>query len=255
MCIRDRLLCVPLPYRVGCDCEVQPVLRRFVASPHDGILEKTFVESGDIVEANQIVAHLDGRQMRIELSVLRAELAGAKKRHDSSLAQGDVAASHIARSEMKRHQSKIEILEQQVTNLEVRTPIAGIVVSGDLEKVQGAPLEMGQTLFEIAPLDEMVAEIGIPESEIRYVKPGMTVGIKLDSFPFKTWKGTVEKIHPRNEIINDESVFVAQVVLDNDAQQLRPGMQGSAKISTSMSPIGWNLFHTSWEAVRYWMIW
>ena len=249
------LLCVPLPYRVGCDCEVQPVLRRFVASPHDGILEKTFVESGDIVEANQIVAHLDGRQMRIELSVLRAELAGAKKRHDSSLAQGDVAASHIARSEMKRHQSKIEILEQQVTNLEVRTPIAGIVVSGDLEKVQGAPLEMGQTLFEIAPLDEMVAEIGIPESEIRYVKPGMTVGIKLDSFPFKTWKGTVEKIHPRNEIINDESVFVAQVVLDNDAQQLRPGMQGSAKISTSMSPIGWNLFHTSWEAVRYWMIW
>ncbi|MFK7769218.1 MAG: efflux RND transporter periplasmic adaptor subunit, partial [Mariniblastus sp.] len=249
------LMCVPLPYRVACDCEVQPVLRRFVASPHDGILEKTFVESGDIVEANQVVAILDGRQKRIELSALRAELAGAKKKRDSSLAQGDVALSHIARSEMRRHQSKIDILEQQMLNLEVRSPIAGIVVSGDLDKVQGAPLEMGQTLFEIAPLDKMLAEIGIPESEIHYVEPGMTVTIKLDSFPFKTWQGTVQKIQPRSEIVKDESVFIAQVILPNEEQQIRPGMQGSVKVSAKSAPIGWNLFHTSWESVRYWLIW
>ena len=101
----------------------------------------------------------------------------------------------------------------------------------------------------------MLAEVEIPESEIHYVKQGMKVAIKLDSFPFRTWNGTVQKIHPRSEIVGDESVFIAQVVLLNDGELLRPGMQGSVKISTAMAPLGWNLFHNSWESVRYWLIW
>ena len=249
------LMFVPLPYRVACDCEIQPVIRRFIAAPYDGILEKSFVESGDIVEADQLVAGLHGSQLRIELSGLRAELEGARKRRDSALAQGEIAPSQIARSEMRRFQSKIEILEKQLTNLEVRSPIAGIVVSGDLEKVEGAPVETGKTLFEIAPLDNMLAEIGIPESEIQYVEAGMPVTIKLNAFPFKTWDGTIEKIHPRTEIVADESVFIAQVRLPNKENQLRPGMQGAAKIKSRYAPIGWNLFHQSWESVRYWLVW
>lgn len=249
------LMFVPLPYRVACDCELQPVMRRFIAAPHQGILEKTFVESGDVIDADHVVATLDGRQLRLELSGLRADYDGARKRRDSALAQGDVARSQIAKSEMQRHHSEMEILEQNLANLEVRSPISGIVVSGDLEKVEGAPVEMGQTLFEVSPLDQMLAEIGIPESEIQYVEPGMHVTIKLNAFPFETWTGTIEQIHLTTEIIDDESVFVAQVKLSNEGNQLRPGMKGTAKIKSKSAPIGWNLFHRSWESVRYWMIW
>ena len=110
-----------------------------------------------------MIALLDGRKLRIELSGIRANYDGAKKRRESALALGNIAESQIASSEMNRFQSKIEILEQQLTQLEVRSPIHGLVLNGDLEKAEGAPLEMGQTLFEIAPLTEMVAEIRIPE--------------------------------------------------------------------------------------------
>lgn len=42
-------------------------------------------------------------------------------------------------------------------------------VSDDIDKADGAPLEMGQTLFEIAPLEEgMMAEISVPEEEIQH---------------------------------------------------------------------------------------
>ncbi|MFT5299709.1 MAG: hypothetical protein ACI814_000482 [Mariniblastus sp.] len=249
------LMLVPLPYRISCNSELQPVLRRFIAAPYDGILQQSLVKSGDLVESNQIVAQLDGRQLRIELSALRAELDGAKKRRDSALAKGDIAISQIARSEMQRHEANAKILEERLGNLDVRSTIAGVVVSGDLEKAQGAPLEMGQTLFEIAPLDEMVAEIGIPESEIQYVTPGMPVAIKLDAFPFKTWHGTVEQIHPRTEIVGDQSVFIAEVKIPNYDSQLRPGMKGSAKIKTETASLGWSLFHRPLESLRCWMIW
>ncbi|MDB2686063.1 efflux RND transporter periplasmic adaptor subunit, partial [Mariniblastus sp.] len=249
------LLCVPMPYRVWCDCNVQPVERRFVAAPYEGVLAQSLVRGGDQVAANQVVARLDGRLVRGELAGVQAEFDVAKKRRDLALASGDVAQSQIAKSEMQRHQAKVTILNQRLENLEVRSPIDGVVVAGDLEKAVGVPLELGQTLFEIAPLDTMVAEISIPESEAQYVKSGMSVQLKFDSFPFKTFSAEIQRVHPRAEDVDNASVFVADVVLQNSAGSLRPGMSGSAKVSSGWSPLGWNLFHRPWESIRYWTIW
>ena len=249
------LLCVPTPYRVWCDCNVQPVERRFVAAPYDGVLAQSLVRGGDQVSAQQVVARLDGRVLRGELAGVQAEFDVSRKQRDLALATGDVAQSQIAKSEMQRHQAKIKILKQRLENLDVRSPINGIVVSGDLENSVGAPLELGQTLFEIAPLEVMVAEVGVPESEADYVKPGMQVQLKFDSFPFQTFSAEIQRIHPRAEVVDDDSVFVAEVVLQNDHSRLRPGMNGDAKVSAGWSLLGWNLFHRPWESVRYWMIW
>jgi RND family efflux transporter MFP subunit len=248
-------MCLPLPYRIACDCTIQPVKRRYVAAPYDGILDRAHVKKGDLVEANAVVADMDEGNLRIELSAVEAELAAARKRRDSALALGEVAKSQIARSEMRRHQAEIELLQQQLTNLEIRSPIDGLVVAGDLEKAEGAPLEMGQTVFEIAPLDRMVAEIAIDESEIPYARPGMDVTIKLNAFPFRKWQGTVQSISPSTEIVKDDSVFIAEVEIVNAEMLLKPGMEGSAKIVADRAPLGWSLFHRPYESLRYWMIW
>ena len=249
------LLAVPMPYRVKCECQIQPTQRRFVAAPYNGVLEKSLVEVGQIVAKDQVIATLEGRQLRIELAGLEADFKGAKRRRDSSLAKREIAQSQIAKSEMKGLSAKIQLLNDRIKNLDVRSPIDGVIVAGDLEKAQGAPLEMGQNLFEVAPLETMVAEIGIPESEIHYVKQEDSVALKINSFPYQTWSGKVQRIHPRAEVVSDETVFIAEVEIDNAAGELRPGMEGNAKISTRWSPLGWNLFHNAWESVRYWTIW
>ncbi len=249
------LMAVPMPYRVPCECQLQPIERRFVAAPYDGILEKSFVKIGDVVSQDQIIARLDGRQLRIELAGLEAQYEGAKRRRDSSLAVREIAQSQIARSEMNRFWSQIQLLNNRMKDLETRSPIGGVIVAGDMEKAQGAPLEMGQNLFEVAPLETMVAEIGIPESEIHYVHQGDAVALKINAFPYQSWAGKVQQIHPSAEIVDDQTVFIAEVEIDNSAGDLRPGMEGNAKITTRWSPIGWNLFHGAWESLRYWTIW
>ena len=249
------LMAIPMPYRVKCECQLQPTQRRFVAAPYNGVLEKSLVEVGQVVSKDQVIATLDGRQLRIELVGLEAEFEGAKRRRDSAKAMREIARSQIARSEMKGLAAKIQLLNERIKILDVRSPIDGVIVAGDMEKAQGAPLEMGQNLFEVAPLETMVAEIGIPESEIHYVKRDDSVALKINSFPYQTWSGKVQQIHPRAEIVSDETVFIAEVEIDNAAGELRPGMEGNAKISTRWSPLGWNLFHNAWESVRYWTIW
>ena len=248
-------MAIPFPYRVKCDCRVQPTARRFVAAPYGGILETATVKVGDVVQQDQIIARMDGRQLRIELAGLMAEFEGAKRKSDSARAIREIAQSQIAKSEMRRLQSQIKLTRNRMQELEIRSPINGIIVSGDLEKAQGAPLETGQTLFEVAPLERMVAEIGVPESEIQYVEQSQSVAIKLNAFPFQSWDGTVKSIHPSTEVINDQTVFVTEVELENPEGLLKPGMEGNAKISTHWSPLGWNLFHHAWEGLRCWTVW
>ena len=249
------LMMVPWPYKIRCDCELQPVSRRFVAAPHDGMLQKNLVEAGDVVAADQAIAMLDDRKLRIELTGLQAELRGVNKQRSSARARGSIAESQIAASESRKLEAEIELVTDKLKNLKITSPIAGIVVAGDLEKVEGAPVEMGQTLFEIGPLDKMLIEIAVPEEEVTYVKTGMPIAIKLNAYPFETWSGNVMRIHPKSEMRDSKSVFIAEVEIDNEGRKLKPGMKGSGKIKSGAYPIGWNLFHRPLEQLRYWTIW
>lgn len=248
-------LCIPFPYKVPCDCELQLTSRRFVAAPYEGLLEKTLVDNGDVVEQGQSLALMDARQLRMELSGLEADLQSERKKRDSALARGNIAESQIARSEMSRLESRIAIISGRLENTEIRSPISGVIVSGDLDKAEGAPLEMGQNLFEVGPLENMLVEIHIPEREIKHVEPGMDVRFEFDAFPFETFAGKIERIHPRAEVIESDSVFVAEINLTNESGQLRPGLKGRARIIGQRHPLGWNLFHSAIENGRHWLIW
>lgn len=241
------VLAMPFPYKVTCNCSMQPVTRRFVAAPFAARLDEVVVEPGDLVSEGQLLARMDGREIRWELAALTAELSRATKMHDSSLAIQDVAAAQLASLEAERLQKKIDLLEERVRNLEIRAPIGGLVIGGDLKKTQGAPVPTGQPLFEIAPLDRMLAEVRVPDREISHVAVGQPVTIRLDAHPRLVFDGQLARIHPRAEIQESENVFIAEVLLDNHSQILRPGMHGETKIVTERHPLAWNLFHTAYE--------
>ncbi|MCA9079347.1 MAG: efflux RND transporter periplasmic adaptor subunit [Planctomycetaceae bacterium] len=243
---------VPWPYRIACDCEVQPVTRRYIAAPFEGRLESALVEPGDAVTENQVLARLDGREIHWELEGVLADLHRSLKEVDGYQSAGEYGDAEVARLEAERLRLKSELLQHRSERLEITSPISGVIVAGDLRKTEGAPVTVGQTMFEIAPLDEMLVEIQIPESEVRYVTPGMSVRVALDAFPDRVWEGTVQRVYPRAEIRQDQQVFLAELQLSNEYELLRPGMQGRVKITSASHPIGWNLFHHAWEQAGMW---
>lgn len=249
------LLCVPMPYAVRGGCEVQPVSLRYIAAPFEARLLRAEAEPGDDVTAGQLLAQLDDEEIRWELAGATAEFDRAAKERDSHLAEKDFNAAQVARLEMARMDAKASVLRQRSDQLEIRSPVDGVVISGDLRKAEGAPLTTGQTLFEIAPLDEMVIEIGIPEDDITHVAVGQSVEAVLNALPDRSWVGQITRIHPRTELVDQDYVFVAEVHFKNDLGLLRPGMKGRAKITTASHPLGWNLFHKAVDQVRFWTGW
>jgi hypothetical protein len=241
------LLAVPYPYRVRCECRIQPVVRRFVAAPFEAKLDEAFAEPGDVVRQGQPLARLNDREIRWELAGLEADYNRAQKMRDGSLAGQEVASAQIAGLEMERLGLRIRLLKDRIEKLDIKSPIAGLLISGDLKKTEGAPLTRGQTLFEIAPLERMLVEVLIPDREIASVDVGAPVDVRLEAFPQLAFRGTLGKLHPRAEQTEGRNVFLGEVLLDNPEQVLRPGMCGRASIRGPVRPLGWNLFHRAYE--------
>lgn len=246
---------VPATHKIKCDCRLEPVTRRFVAAPFEGTLEEALVKPGDLVAKGALLARLDGREIRWKQAELVAERARAEKTRDAELAAGKFGAAQISKLEMQRIDLQVQLLEHRAENLEIRSPIAGVITSGDLQRAQGAPLSLGQTLFEVAPLDAMVVEFSIPQDDIRFVGKALPVLVRLDSHAGETWRLNVDRVQPRAEIRDQQSVFIGTALLENRQGKLRPGMEGQARVIGARRPLGWLLFHKPWEALRTWTGW
>ena len=245
----------PVRYRIACECELHPVVRRYVAAPFDGRLEKNFVAPGDIVKAGDFLARIDARDITWELSGKRAEVHRVTKERAGYLAGHESGKVELANLELDRLKLEIERLEHRVENLDIRSAISGIVVDGDLSKSEGVPLETGKPLFEIAPLDQMVVEVWVPEDDVRFLEIGLPVSVRLDAYPLSSRDSRIKRIHPRAELRDHDNVFIVEAAIDNTAGSLRPGMHGDAKIAAMRKSLGWVLFHRSLAATLAWLGW
>ncbi|MFM9962897.1 MAG: efflux RND transporter periplasmic adaptor subunit [Planctomycetaceae bacterium] len=245
----------PMPYRISCRCVVEPMQRRFVVAPHQGLIATSLVQPGDTVRAGQTLAQMDGREVRWELAGLEADRRQAQQQRDSSLSRGDLSKSELARLEVEQLDAKVELLRRRESLLELTAPLDGIVLSGSIDKLSSAPVETGQVLFEIAPLDQLRVEVAAPAADYRHIAVGDTIELRFDGRLSDPVIGKLSRIRPRSEIRDSADVFVAEVELPNLNDSLRPGQRGRAIIFGPQHPLAWNLFHKAFDRVRQWLPW
>lgn len=242
-------LFVQVSYRINCKCVAEPVQRSFCVAPYEGLLENTYVEPGDVVSHGQLMARMDGRELRFKIAGLVAERERAARKHDSHRANGEIPDALRANLERQRLETELEILRHREQNLEIVSPLAGIVLSGSLDRRQNFPVSIGQTLYEIAPIDPLRVELSVSAEEIMHVEIGQPVKFRFDGYGTETIEGLITRVRPSSTIRDDQNIFVAEAILDNADGEIRPGMKGNAKIYGSKHSLGWTLFHRPWEKI------
>jgi hypothetical protein len=241
------LAMLPLPYQIGCDVEVRPVVRRYVSAPFDGILKNSFVKTGDLVTRGQILAVMDEDDIRLQAAAILAQQQRVLKEKGSALAQGDTLATQKARLEHQRLGYKRDLLTNRLNHLEVVSPLEGVVLHNDLQDAENASLSRGQMLLEIAPLNRMKFDIFLRQDDMQQVSIGMPVTINIEASS-ADFRGTIAKIKPQAILHENESVFIAEIEFDNLEGTLKPGMRGYAYVQGQSQPLGWIIFH---KPIRY----
>ncbi|MCC9643184.1 HlyD family efflux transporter periplasmic adaptor subunit [Rhodopirellula sp. JC740] len=247
------LMFLPAPHNIRTTVELQPVKRRFLSVPFDGPLQACLVRPGDMVEQGELLAKINPRELEFALAGLKAEANQADQERRGSMATHEFGKSRIAALEADRLKTQTDLLNYQKENLEIRSPIDGIILSGDWKQSEGAPLTRGETLFEIAPTGSMKVEIAISEEDIAHVAVGMLAQIHTHAMPERVMHGEIKRIQPTATIRESENVFLAEVEMDDQEGLLRPGMKGRAIIYGDQRPIGWIVFHRPWNQLLRWL--
>jgi multidrug resistance efflux pump len=187
------------------------------------------------------------------LESVLAEIEEAQKDEDIALASGQIATAQLAGLRRKTLMRKAELLQDKLDQLDVASPIDGMVIQGDLTRSLGTPLEIGQTLMEIAPEGNVEIELELPESEIRFVEMNAPVELWFPALDGREFESRVRSVWPAATIRDDANVFVAIAELPNSDAALRVGMRGEAVVIGPTYPWIWKWIRTPVKRLG-WMI-
>ncbi len=255
------LLGWPFHYSIRADCRLAPTVKRVIAAPFQGTLKKSLVRPGDHVTEGQPLAEMDNRELKLKEAELIAARERALKQRDKAMNNAgegaDIGAAQLATFEAQIVGRDLDLVQRRLASLAIQAPLAGVVVSGDLRRSEGQPVQQGQVLFEVAPLDEMILEIDVPDREISRVVTGQPVRFRLEAFVGEPWSGQLAKLHPQSEQRDGRNVFIAEAPVRNVDQkvELRPGMRGRAVIEGERRPFIWIIGHRLWEFIVTTLFW
>ena len=97
-----------------------------IRAPQAGKIVDRLAEPGDIVSEGQLLARMDGREVRLKLAEIAAEMHRAGKQRDSHQARHQVPEAVMAELEIERLEASSKLLQLREDGLEVASPIAGV---------------------------------------------------------------------------------------------------------------------------------
>ena len=242
-------------YRVSADARIEGEVQRVITAPFQGYVRESKVRAGDAVQEGQLLARLDDRDLRVERTRLVAQRAQLTQQYRDAMSRQERAQVRIVSAQIGQAEAQLEMVEEQLARTEVLAPFDGVVVSGDLTQSLGAPLERGQVMLELAPLDAYRVTLHVDERDIADVRLGQKGELVLASMPDSRYPFSVVKITPISTAKEGRNVFRVEAALAADADgRLRPGMEGVAKVDVDERRlIGiWTRRLVDWFALKRW---
>jgi multidrug resistance efflux pump len=239
-------------YRVDADAKIEGLVRRAVVAPYDGFVAASAVRAGDSVHMGDILASLEDRDLVLERLKWVTERQQHVFEYDKALASRQPAQINVIRSQIDQAAAQINLIDEQLARVKLRSPIEGLVVAGDLSQLIGASVQRGQVLFEIAPLEGYRVILDVDERQVGAVEPGQPGQLLATALPNEPWAFVVDKITPIAEVKSGRNVFRVEGRLTQNSERLRPGMEGIAKVDIGRRRLAWIWTHSLIDWLRIW---
>jgi len=245
-------------FRVTADARLEGTVQRVIAAPMAGYLARAEVRAGDTVNEGQVMASLDDRDLRLERLKWMSQRSQREREQSEALANRDRAQAGILAAQIEQADAEVALLDEQLARVAVAAPFDGIVVSGDLSQALGAPVERGDVLFEVAPLDSYRVILEVDERDIGALREGQVGRVALTGMPRDLLEIQVEKITPISAAEEGRNFFRVEASLRGEAPTiLRPGMEGVGKIDAGRRKLIWIWTHkiVYWVRMFFWSWW
>lgn len=278
------LILVPVNFEVSAPATLRPVVERDVFAAADGRIAEVKISHGERVEAGQVLAVLHDAQLSLERQQVAGEIETTRKRLEAIAIQRTdrtvreqtsndelplAAEAELLRQKLASLEQQAEILNERRDALTVRSPIAGTLLTLDVQnRLLTRPVQRGQVLFTVADLDSgwlLLAEV--PQQEIAALTAAqqaegdqLPVRFRLAGGSEQVYRGRVQSIstslvlNPETPEQESPDFEVVVAVDDEQLPQARPAMSAEVRIDCGHRSLGYVWLHDVWEAVYRWVV-
>jgi len=240
-------------FRIAANSSVEGVVQRAVAAPFNGYVKEAPYRAGDTVKAGEVIGKFDDRDLVLERSKLTSQREQYLKQYREAMAAHDRPQSEMVSAQVAQSEAQLSLVEEQLARSQMVAPFDGFIVSGDLSQSLGSPVERGQVLFEIAPLDGFRIALQVDERDIAHVALGQSGELTVTSIPGERFSFKVTKITPVNTAKEGRNFFRVEAQLERGADRLRPGMEGIGKIYVDERKLVWIWTHSLTDWLQLWV--
>ncbi len=244
-------------YRVSANSVLEGTIERVITAPEEGYIKDAPARPGDLVSINQELAKLDDRDLKLEKLKWSGKQKQISKEYREALASRERSQIGILRAQLDQAQAQLEILDKKLERTVISAPIGGVIVRGDFTRALGSPVERGQILYKVSPLDQYRVLLEVDESDIAELSVGMKGELTLSAAAEDTFEIVVDKITPVSQAGEGANYFQVEASLVDTPEFLRPGMQGVSKIEIGERQLLWIWTHklVDWLRLKLWSWW
>jgi len=226
-----------------------------------GIIEEIFVEPGDVVKKDQLIArvkiipdmiNLNNAESRLKRAKIQLEEARKNYERYKSLYEQEVIpeadfltfdiAFRNAREEVETAEDNLQLIREgatkkagNVTNTLIRSTIEGMVLDVPVEEgnsvIESNTFNNGTVIATIADMNEMIFEGKVDESEVGKISEGMQLIMTIGAIENETFDAVLEHISPKGIEENGTIQFEIRAAVDlKENQFIRAGYSANADI-------------------------
>lgn len=247
---------------------LQPVNKRNVFAPEEGVIEDVFPVFVSRTASGSPLLVISNPQIELERERLNGQLEAANNKLIAvqarpSFTEAERFAASATQEELECQieslEKQIEIIQRQFASLTVHSPIAGRVFRRDLkESLLDRPVRKGQFLLQVADTEgEWQLDLRIKDTMIRHVTGAATNELPTVRYvsqmaPDQDYSGRMQWISPVTTLEPNGTLSVrATVDVPADKlKDLRPGSGIVARIDCGQRSLGYAWFHQILDFVR-----
>ena len=267
------LVLVPADLRLEGSGTLEPVHRRDVFARIDGVVEQLTDQAkhGAEVKEGDLLATLRNTDLEVAITDVLGRKASSEEElvstqralADSTLSTADRTRLSGRAAQLRREIESLDtqhkLLLSKRKNLEVRSPIDGVVVTWQVrDRLLLRPVEKGQVLLSVADKSrEWELEVHMSDDRLGHINRAsmeavskgelLNVDYVLATDPGTRHEGTVREIHEQAEVRGEQgNTVLVRITIDpsrHEKEELGAGATVTAMINCGPRSLGYVWFH------------
>ncbi len=217
-----------------------------------GTVAQVYADEGQRIMAGAPLVQLHNAALESKLARSRTDSEVANARAATALLH--YADLGVAASDRERLARQTDELAFQVSKLDLRSPISGVVLTPRLGDILGKYLVEGTELVEVADLNTLRARVYLSEHDMYKLRSDAYARLQIDGM-FGLHEARVLSVAPvsaqipaglidltKYKGLRPPNFYAAELLLPNPHRDLRPGMIGTARFyarRTSLARLAW----------------